>query len=106
MGRPMNKDWVEKARQLRASGMFYSQIGKEVGRGETTVRKALLEMRGVERARGGYYGLRPQDAERARPHKYRKPKQIVPREVIAEATLAFAKGKIDRSELMRRITPA
>lgn len=102
----MNRDWVEKAKQLRACGMTYKQVGQQVGRCETTVRRALLEDITGKRIPGSYYGLMPQDAARPKPHKYRTPKQIVPREVIAEATLAFARGKIDRAELMRRITPA
>ena len=98
-------DWMEEAKRLRVSGLTQREIAARLGKARSTIARLFTREEGTH-VRRDYYGMLPNTADKLKPHKYRTPKEAVPREVIAEATLAFAKGRIDRSELMRRITPA
>jgi hypothetical protein len=42
---------------------------------------------------------------KAKPEPVKREPKIAPREVVMAAAQAFARNEIDRSELMRRITP-
>jgi hypothetical protein len=99
-------DWHDECRSLRAEGRTMRDIAVRLGVSETAVRIVLIPgAREQRRAyKQDYYGVRP--LPRAKP-------QPVPRDIPLKiskedkdaAILAFARGQIDRFELMRRITP-
>ena len=102
----------EECRRLKALGYGATAIGKSIGISASSVRyiladpvkrRHMLDMKTINKHKRGYYGVHhtPQYEVRVA----RVPPKGVPAEDIMAAARAFAAFEIDRTELMRRITP-
>lgn len=113
----VSDSWHDEARKLREQGLSFLKIARQIGKKEDTIRWAI-EQRFREagrirkaRSRAKEKALDPNPTGwthilRADPPKQKHAKpRIVPKEEKMAACVEFAKGKIDRAELMRRITP-
>ena len=99
MGEPIDSgNWRAEARQLRAQGKAADEIAARLGRAPEAIRVAL---RGTLRAPPPVFGA---GARLIEAHAPRVPRTILDRQALPSAAAAFAKGEIDRAELMRRIT--
>lgn len=102
----------ETCRRLRAEGMSFYKIGRQVGIEETTVRRIVNENGWAEKRRAAsrksarrphYFGM-PHDIGVAS-RKARKVTQVVSQEDKMDAVRANARGWISTVEMLRRITP-
>ena len=108
-GRPGPAWWAEVA-ALARQGLTHEQIAERIGRCGKDVCVALKRLREGARAaepeeRAGDIILGKGAGALVRSHAPRTPAAAVPRETVAEAARAFARGEISRDEMMRRITP-
>ena len=115
MTRPPTHDDIygDECRRLKAEGLRQSEIAKRLGISDSSVRYILADAELREhilagkregKARRQYYGAPHNPLPQPRVEK-RIPPVPVSREVINAACLEFAKRRISRAELMRRITP-
>jgi hypothetical protein len=94
-------NWQAEARRLRAQGKTADEIAALLQQDPSAVREALRGTPSPEP-----FGAKPLGAGRAKlaaPHAPRVPRVTLDRTVLQAAALAFARGEIDRTELMRRI---
>jgi hypothetical protein len=104
--------WHAEARELAKQGLNSNQIGKILGRPGSSVRYAFcnLETRRVrqklkKREERKTTGILLSNQGFFCAHQPREIKQyLAPKEQKDAAIKAFAKGEIDRGELMRRIS--
>lgn len=113
----MIENWEDEARRLRAAGMSWENISREVGVTTTKVRRCVDQAflaRERKRAASRSRALSIEFPVRPGPgasfvdtwqRKDRAPRPIagVINPTISSAAAAFARGEIDRGELMRRI---
>lgn len=102
----MSKPWHDEARALYAQGIGVVEIGRRLGHTRNTVRDVLDKGHGRETQKdkskdSGWMYLLRSDL----PKPKRATPRIVPKEEKMAACVEFARGKITRAELMRRITP-
>jgi hypothetical protein len=113
----MIHEWHAVAKQLKSEGWNAVAIAKHLDKPPSTVRgiingRAHYEAQRTKRRREArekerldFPVLAVQDAGVPTIWQYRQIKRtLVPPEQITEAAQLFAKGEIDRKELMRRIT--
>src|SRR5271156_3031137 len=107
-------EWHRHCLALRKAGYSPQAIARQLDRSITMVRWVLNEKGERERQRESVRLSRQRDTRSDgdsphillfKPHRYRTPKAIIDRKAISPAARAFARGEIDRAELMRRITP-
>ena len=91
-------DWQAEARRLRAKGKTSAEIAALLDQTVAAVREAL---RWSRREPPDVFGA---GAALVEPHVPRTPRVVLDRAALPAAAAAFAKGEIDRAELMRRIS--
>jgi hypothetical protein len=97
-----NDSWQAEAPKLRAQGKDADEIAALTGKAPSAVREAL---RGTESlADDDVRSLGAGRAELTVPHTPRRPRAILDQAMVRSAAADFAAGKIDRAELLRRIT--
>jgi hypothetical protein len=101
---------------MRAKGTTVVEIAKALGRSHSSVHWAVDENGAREKSRKGVrrsHGRLTEGERRARLNvhvmtvevrKVRQPRKIINRDAVVDAARAFARGEIDRAELMRRIS--
>lgn len=90
--------WDAEARKLRATGKTAAEIAALIGKEPSAIKEVL---RGTPRPPPEVLGAGRSLVE---PHVPRTPRVIVDQAVVQAAALAFARGEIDRAELLRRIS--
>ena len=95
----MEIDWQAEARRMRAQGKASDEIAALLSKPPSAVREVL---RGTPRPPPETLGAR--QAELAATHTPRTPRVILDQDMVRSAAADFAAGKIDRAELLRRIS--
>jgi hypothetical protein len=91
--------WDAEARRLRAQGHDTGEIATKLGQAPEVIRAAL---RGIARPEAeAVFGAGQTLVER---HTPRVPRVTLDRQALPSGAAAFARGEIDRAELMRRIS--
>jgi hypothetical protein len=101
--------WHDECHRLRAEGLSFIKIGMRLGVSADRVAYVLDEngyrarkTAAVKRHRGSWHcGVRHTASAKPSPVQ----RETISKEDKDAACLAFARGHIDRHELMRRITP-
>lgn len=105
-------EWHAEAIRLHTEGMSRKTIGRKFGVHTSTVTRAIdpdgerakhrarvRKSRAKEREERGDVFVPPHQSL-VEPYVYRTPRQIINREAVMPAARLFARGKIDRHELM------
>jgi hypothetical protein len=95
--------WQAEARRMRAQGKASDEIAALLSKPPSAVREVLRGTRQLATAGDDARSLGA-GAKLVEPHKPRVPRVTLDQAVLQAAALAFARGEIDRAELLKRIT--